>query len=94
MMDYPVFPYISGVITMGYLIAGLFFLRFWSRTRDKLFVAFACAFWLLALNQALVALAGVPREEQSWIYLLRLAAFTLIIAAIVGKNLRGGARRP
>lgn len=88
MLDYPVFPYVSGTITMGYLIAGLFFLRFWRRTRDALFVAFACAFWLLALNQGLVALAGIPREEQSWIYLLRLLAFVLIIAAIVHKNLR------
>ena len=77
-MDFPVFLFLSGVITMGYVIAGLFFLRFWSRTRDSLFIAFACAFWLLAVNQALVALAGVPREEQSWIYLLRLGAFTLI----------------
>lgn len=92
MMDFPVFLYVSGVITMGYVIAGLFFLRFWTRTRDTLFVAFACAFWLLALNQAIVALAGIPREEQSWIYLLRLAAFTLIIAAIVRKNLRSRRR--
>jgi hypothetical protein len=92
MMSYPVLPYVSGVLTMGYVIAGLFFLRFWSRTRDGLFFAFACAFWLLALNQALVALAGVPREEQSWIYLLRLAAFTLIIAAIVRKNLKSTKR--
>jgi len=80
--------YASGMITMGYLIAGLFFLRFWSRTRDDLFAAFALAFWLLALNQALTTLSGVPREEQSWIYLLRLAGFSLIIVAIVRKNLR------
>jgi hypothetical protein len=88
MFDYPVFQFVSGAITIGYVIAGLFFLRFWTRTRDGLFGAFACAFWLLALNQALVALAGIPREEHSWIYLLRLAAFTLIIVAIVRKNLR------
>ena len=88
MFDYPIFQFVSGAITIGYVIAGLFFLRFWTRTRDGLFGAFACAFWLLALNQALVALAGIPREEHSWIYLLRLAAFTLIIIAIVRKNLR------
>jgi hypothetical protein len=88
MFDYPIFQFVSGAITIGYVIAGLFFLRFWTRTRDGLFGAFALAFWLLALNQALVALAGIPREEHSWIYLLRLAAFTLIIIAIVRKNLR------
>lgn len=81
--------FIAGMIATGYLIAGLFFLRFWARTRDGLFAIFACAFWLLAANQALVALAGIPREEQSWIYLLRLAGFILIIAGIVAKNVRG-----
>jgi hypothetical protein len=70
------------------VIGGLFFLRFWSRTRDWLFAAFTCAFWLLALNQGLVALAGIPREEHSWIYLIRLLAFAFIIVAIIHKNRR------
>ena len=78
--------FLAGAVTMGHLAAGLFFLRFWRRTQDRLFLIFAFAFWLLAANQALVTLSGIPREEQSWIYLLRLAAFTLIILAIVAKN--------
>jgi peptidoglycan/LPS O-acetylase OafA/YrhL len=73
---------------MGYLIAGLFFLRFWSRTHDLLFGAFALAFWLLAANQGLVALSDSPREEHSWFYLLRLIAFLVIIAAVINKNIR------
>jgi hypothetical protein len=81
--------FIAGAIATGYVMAGLFFLRFWTRTREGLFAIFASAFWLLALNQGLVALAGVPREEQSWIYLLRLGGFLLIIAGIVAKNVRG-----
>lgn len=80
--------FISGLITMGFLTAGLFFLRFWTKTRDHLFAAFAAAFWLLAANQALVALIDVAREERSWLYLLRVAAFALIIAAVVWKNRR------
>ena len=86
------FDYIAGVVTMGYLLAGLFFLRFWRRTKDSLFVVFAVAFWLLALNQAIVTLSGVAREELSWVYLLRLAAITLIIIAVVRKNLRPASR--
>lgn len=81
------YEFTAGLITMGYFVAGLFFLRFWVRTREGLFVIFGSAFWLLALNQALVAVADIPREEHSWIYLLRLAAFTLIIIGIVAKNL-------
>jgi hypothetical protein len=82
--------FISGAITMGFLICGLFFLRFWSRTRDQLFLAFAIAFWVLAAGQALLALSGIPQEERSPLYLFRLAAFLLIIVAILRKNLRRG----
>jgi hypothetical protein len=82
--------FLSGAITMGFLVCGLFFWRFWSRTRDALFLSFAVAFWLLALGQALLALTGIPVEERSWLYLIRLAAFLLIIFAILRKNL--GAR--
>ena len=79
-------PFLSGMITMGFLVGALFFARFWTRRRDVLFLAFAAAFCLLALNQALLTLGGVPREEQSWVYLLRLAAFMLIAGAVAYKN--------
>jgi hypothetical protein len=86
--------FVFGVITMGYVVAGLFFAKFWRRSRDPLFAIFALAFWLLALNQAIVAVLNIPREEQSWAYLLRLAAFILIIVAIVYKNAAGRSRSP
>jgi hypothetical protein len=80
------YEFLAGLIAMGELIAGLFFLRFWTRTRYWLFLAFAVAFWLLALNQALLAITNVVLEERSWIYLLRVAAFLLIIVAVIRKN--------
>ncbi|WP_448203877.1 DUF5985 family protein [Azospirillum sp. sgz302134] len=79
--------FLSGMIAMGYAVAGLFFLRFWRRTRDSLFINFGFAFWLLALGQGAVALSSSMNEEQGWLYLIRLAAFGLIIAAIVRKNM-------
>lgn len=85
-------PFLSGLICMGYIVAALFFARFWRRTGDDLFAAFSAAFMLLAMNTALVVILDVPREEVGWIYLLRLAAFTLIIVAIVRKNWRGSER--
>ena len=81
-----IYAFLSGAVTLGLFIAGLFFLRFWQQTRDSLFAAFAAAFGLLGLNQALLALAEVPVEERSWLYLLRLAAFLLILVAIGNKN--------
>ena len=86
--------FLSGAVSMGFLVCGLFFLRFWSRSRDELFLGFAVAFALLSVAQALLSLTGVPVEERSWIYLLRLAAFLIIILAIGRKNARGGSDRP
>lgn len=78
--------FLSGAITLGFFVAGLFFLRFWKKTHDKLFLAFAMAFWLLGLGQALLAFTSVPVEERSFLYLIRLAAFVLILIAIWRKN--------
>ena len=78
--------FLSGAITMGFVVAGLFFLRAWKRTRETLFVAFALAFWLLGLNQALLTFTNIPVEERSWLYLLRLAAFSVILISIWRKN--------
>ena len=80
------FDFLSGAIVMGFVVAGLFFLRFWKRTHEGLFVAFAFAFWLLGLTQALLAFTDIPVEERSWLYLLRLAAFSLILISIWVKN--------
>jgi hypothetical protein len=84
------FDFLAGAVTMGFFVCGLFFWQFRRRTGDALFLWFAIAFWLLALGQALLALTGIPVEERSWIYLIRLAAFLMIIVAILRKNL--GAR--
>ena len=80
------FDFLSGAITLAFLVAALFVLRFWRRTSDGLFLAFAIAFALLGFGQAVQALANIPQEERSYIFLIRLAAFTIILAAIVRKN--------
>jgi hypothetical protein len=80
--------FLSGAITAGFLVAGLYFLRFWKRTREGLFLAFAAAFWLLGLAQALISFADIPLEERSWLFLVRLAAFALILVSIWRKNQR------
>ena len=82
--------FLSGATVMGFLLAGLFFLRFWTRTRDQLFLVFTVAFWLLGLSQALLTFSEVPVEERTHLYLLRLAAFVLILIAVWRKNARFG----
>lgn len=81
--------FLSGAVTMGALVASLFFLRFWRRTQDRFFLAFAVAFLLLALNQALALWIGAADERAGYTYLVRVVAFVLILAAILDKNLSG-----
>lgn len=78
--------FLHGMVTMGFIIAGLFFLRFWRRTKDGLFGVFALAFWLLALNQAFLGIAGDANPDESWEFLPSLGAFGLLILAILIKN--------
>jgi hypothetical protein len=77
---------------LGFFVAAGFFLRFWRRTRDRLFLAFAAAFALLAINQALAAFFGASDELTPYTYLLRVLGFVLILYAIVDKNLSSGRR--
>jgi hypothetical protein len=84
-----VIGFVGGALCLGFLVVSLNFLNFWRRTRDGLFLAFAAAFALLAVNQALVALLAIPDENRVGIYLLRLAAFGLIIWAVLRKNVSG-----
>ncbi|MFN3462985.1 MAG: DUF5985 family protein [Terricaulis sp.] len=85
---FPHSEYFAGMITMGYFVASAFFFRFWIRSSDNLFLAFSVAFLLIAISSALTVLLSLPYEERSWLYLIRLAAFVLLIVAILGKNVR------
>ncbi len=85
--------FMSGALTLGFIVAALFFLRFWRRTRDRLFLAFAIAFVLLALNQALAQWLGAADERVGYTYLLRVIGFVLILAAVVDKNVSRGRLR-
>jgi hypothetical protein len=86
-METEMIAFLSGALTMGFMIAGLFFFRFWRRTGDVFFCFFGISFWLLAGSQALSIMHGMPNDDQSWIYLLRLAAFVVLIIGIISKNL-------
>ena len=78
--------YLSGLITMGYLACGLFFAKFWWRSRDFLFLAFAVAFWLMAADASLLSVLPPQDPRRVWVYLLRIPAYLLIVLAIVRKN--------
>jgi uncharacterized protein DUF5985 len=75
-----------GALALGSAIAGLFFLRFWRSTNDRLFLYFSIAFFLQALDRVLLGIITTSSEENPTIYLIRLVAYGLIIWGIVEKN--------
>jgi len=79
--------FISGALTLGYFLIGVYFFRFWRDTRDRLFALFGVAFWILAIQRmAIVFVMNKGDAEQTWIYIIRLSAYILILYAIVDKN--------
>ena len=77
--------FMLGVIAMGFLVAAVFFLRFWRETRDRLFAFFAAAFLLMAVMRPLL---GNGQPDNLAFYLIRLVAYVIIIIGILDKNLR------
>ncbi|HEX4003815.1 MAG TPA: DUF5985 family protein [Candidatus Acidoferrales bacterium] len=87
----PLEGFLLGVIATASMTAALFFLKFWRSTRDVLFLAFAAFFFIQALDRIALLFFQKPNEGSPWIYLVRLVALLLIVAAILKKNY-GGSR--
>jgi len=84
--------FLAGALTLAYIVATVYFVHFWRRTADRLFLAFAAAFALLALNQLTVFAMGVADERYNYAYVLRVLGFILILVAILDKNIFGRKR--
>jgi hypothetical protein len=84
----PVISFLNGAIAMGFALAGVYFLRFWRDTRDRLFVYFAAAFGVLMLERIGMLYVGPDEAARATVYIARLAGFSLIILGIVEKNRR------
>lgn len=74
--------FLDGSVAMGCAMAGLFFLRFWRESDDRLFVAFALAFWMFAAHYALIGLAPLADETRPYAFLLRVIGFSIIVVGI------------
>ncbi len=92
--------FIDGAIMMGFCVGALCFLKFWRRTRDRFFLWFSLAFWIMAVNRLFMVILTpdrtVPNEHHALLYVVRLIAFAILLLAIVEKNRqpRGGAAPP
>jgi len=81
-------PFLNGAISMGFFVAGLYFLKFWRSTRDRLFLFFAAAFFILMTERIARGVMEIKTEWAPYVYGIRLAAFVLILIAILDKNRR------
>ena len=79
-------PFVFGAICMACFTIMLFFIRFWRRTNDRLFLLFAAAFALLMVERIVLVAIDTSHEFAPYVYVCRLLAFGLIIAGIVDKN--------
>ena len=77
--------FMQGAVVMACAMIGLFLLHFWRRSRDRIFVFFAVAFWLLGINWLTLAL-GRTDDPNTAAYMVRLAAFVVILLGIWDKN--------
>jgi hypothetical protein len=83
--------FVLGAVAMASLVAALFFLRFWRQTRDRFFILFSLAFLIDALDRtALGVFDWISEEQEPVYYFVRLLAYSLIVLAIAGKNVRAG----
>jgi hypothetical protein len=80
--------FLAGALAMGYFVAALYFLKFWREVRDRLFLLFAVAFGLLAVQRVALFLVSESTDALP-LYGLRLLAFLVIAAAVVDKNRSG-----
>jgi hypothetical protein len=78
--------FMMGAIATASFVAGLFFLRYWRDTGDRLFVIFGTAFWILGATRIALATTVSGSENYTYLYWLRLVAFSLILLAIIDKN--------
>jgi hypothetical protein len=82
--------FLHGMATAGFLAVAVWFLRSWLQTRDRLLLAFAIAFAVLGGNRVVIAATEGHDEAGVAVYVVRAAAFLLIIAAVLDRNRRVG----
>jgi hypothetical protein len=80
------FLFFSGAVMLGSFVAAAFFWRYWCKTSDRFFLLFFAAWVLLGIERLGLAILNAPEEPRAGMYIVRLAAFILIIIAIVDKN--------
>jgi hypothetical protein len=86
--------FLSGVSMATFAASGLFFIKFWRASGDRFFMYFGIACGLISLerfvsifiHETLEPIRNTLEGPSTWVYLIRLFAFGLILIAVVKKN--------
>ena len=78
--------FLRGIIVTCSVIAGGYFMKFWRQTRDTLFLAFGIAFIVEAANRTTFVFMDSPNTGNTFVYIVRLLTYVLILTTIVKKN--------
>jgi uncharacterized membrane protein HdeD (DUF308 family) len=80
--------FLLGVIVACSLVAGAYFLRFWRKTRDPLFLGFGAAFLIEGCNRVVFLFVENPEAGDPVVYSVRVLCYLIILIAIAYKNRR------
>ena len=78
--------FVLGGTAVACLAIALFFLRFYRDTTDRLFAAFAAAFFIFGVNRLILTAIDEDADGRIYAYALRFLAFMLVVWGIVDKN--------
>jgi hypothetical protein len=81
--------FLWGALAAACVVAALVFMRFWRLSRDRFFVFFGAAFAVFGVHWTALAAMDASSDHYSYVYVIRLVAFLLILVGILDKNRRG-----
>jgi hypothetical protein len=89
-----VLSFLSGIWMATFAASGVFFLKFYRSSKDRLYLYFCLSCWLLSgerlilffQQDAFQSIRSPVVESHAWVYFIRLAAFLTILIAVIEKN--------
>lgn len=86
--------FLSGIYMITFATSGLIFFKFYKSTGDRFFkfFGFACGLFsierlaLFFVTDPLLSTPSTNSKPESWVYIIRLVAFLIIVYAILEKN--------